>query len=190
MLVLVIVVLVLVVALLLGARAVSQLSAGHDAQDAASTVSFARGAEREEEAAEPSMDWVLAESGDPEGCRRVQAYLGRTSQQNLRAIQQTFHAHIEELYKCPNANHVLARLVVESPSSYAAELCAAFQERVPALAKHQYGSRIVERLLEHSGSVGATDAFLGEIVTDSFASGGHRCGNYVVQHVIEHTSIA
>ncbi len=110
---LVIVVLVLVVALLLGARAGSQLSTGHDAQDAASTVSFARGAEREEgEAAEPSMDWVLAGSGDPEGCRRVQAYLGRTSQQNLRAIQQAFRSHIEELYKCPNANHVLARLIV------------------------------------------------------------------------------
>ena len=182
--------LALVVALLLGARAGSQLSTGHDAQDAASTLSFARGAGREEEAAEPSMDWVLAESGDPEGCRRVQAYLGRTSQQNLRAIKQAFHAHIEELYKCPDANHVLARLIVESPSPYAAELCAAFQGRVPALAKHKYGSRIVERLLEHSRSVGATDAFLGEIVADSFALGGHRYGNYVVQHVIEHTSIA
>ena len=49
MLVLAIVALVLVAALLLGARAGSQLATGHDAQGAASTVPFARGAEREEE---------------------------------------------------------------------------------------------------------------------------------------------
>ena len=107
MLVLVIVLLVLVVALLLGARAVSQLSTGHDAQDAASTVSFARGAEREEEAAEPSVDWVLAESGDPEGCRRVQAYLGRTSAAELARHPASFsRAHRGALpvsYRQPRA---------------------------------------------------------------------------------------
>lgn len=133
------------------------------------------------------MGWVLDQAHDRAGTWRVQAYIGQFGPEKLRATQQLFHAHLHKLYKCPHANHALARLIAESPSRYAVEVCSFFRGRVVRLAKHAYGCRIVERLLENA-ALSQVEFFLAEIADNAFALAGHRFGNYSVQSLIRHAS--
>jgi len=57
------------------------------------------------------------------------------------------------------------------------------------VAKHKYGCRVLERLIEHCSEAQLTN-ILQEITANSEALCRHPFGNFVVQHLLEHGSDA
>ena len=55
-----------------------------------------------------------------------------------------------------------------------------------ALSTHQYGCRVVQRLLEHCTMAKQRASVLGEVLRATPALAQDQYGNYVVQHVLQH----
>merc|ERR1711865_36601 len=55
-------------------------------------------------------------------------------------------------------------------------------------AKHRYGCRILERLIEHHCAALPIEALMDEIVAEASSLCRHSFANFVVQHVLEHGS--
>eukprot|EP00425_Heterocapsa_triquetra_P047058 CAMPEP_0195074424 /NCGR_PEP_ID=MMETSP0448-20130528/17536_1 /TAXON_ID=66468 /ORGANISM="Heterocapsa triquestra, Strain CCMP 448" /LENGTH=223 /DNA_ID=CAMNT_0040106677 /DNA_START=15 /DNA_END=683 /DNA_ORIENTATION=- len=132
--------------------------------------------------------WKL--SRDAEGCRAVQNALeGAGSDQARAVLAAELRGHIWEALRCPHANYVLQKCITTMRPQASQFIIDELQRRGPGAAtqaaRHRFGCRILERLLEHclpSQVRGLVEALVGDAV--SLAS--HPYGNYVVQHILEH----
>merc|ERR1719188_1121689 len=88
----------------------------------------------------------------------------------------------------PNANHVLQRVVeLMRPGAiqFVVEEVLGHNKGIPDLAKHRYGCRVLERLIEHFPPH-SLEQLIDEILSDLKSLLGHPFGNFVVQHLLEH----
>lgn len=134
--------------------------------------------------------------GTPAGSMALQNAIRRVYRHEvIRAVAKATRGKVAGMLECPHAHHLVQALIVALPpasvSFFLPELQAAGWTGV-AMAKHRFGCRVLERMLEHfSGSPEheALMAFLqleehmGELCLHSY-------GNFVVQHVVEHGHIA
>ena len=94
---------------------------------------------------------VLGHSMDAHGCRLVQRALALADDAGRVEIAQELRGHICEVLESPHGNYVLQRIIeLMRPSVVSFVLgeltaCMTPQE----LAKHRYGCRILERIIEH-----------------------------------------
>merc|ERR1711963_736671 len=63
------------------------------------------------------------------------------------------------------------------------------QRQAVAVAKHQFGCRLLERLLEHCPS-GQVECIINELLSDAEPLCRNPYGNFVMQHIFEHGSQA
>lgn len=128
------------------------------------------------------------------GSRAVQEAIELCSSDAEReAIAKELHGHIWEAVRCPHANFVVQRLIVAlRPGAcqfIIEEILRPGPKSICYLARHKYGCRTLQRLLEHCNHVQTAplaEAMLAEVVPLS----RHPYGNYVLQQLLEHGSCA
>jgi len=94
--------------------------------------------------------------------------------------------------RCPHANHVLQKCIVTAGPAQAQfvidEITWRGKAGVGQAARHCFGCRIVERLLEHCLPE-QVEVLADCLLADGMALCAHRYGNYVMQHLVVHGSV-
>jgi len=105
-----------------------------------------------------------------------------------RRFASELFPHAVLLYESPHGNHVVTMLIKILPPPALQPLIDELQEKgAPAIARHQYGCRVLERLLEHCPAAQIAPLLDG-LAADSEALSLHPYGNFVIQHALEHGS--
>lgn len=132
--------------------------------------------------------WSLAR--DREGCRRLQQAIdGAASEEECAALAGELRGHVAEALRCPQANfvlqHCVAKLHPRSVQFLVDELQRKGAASVAHAARHKYGCRIFQRLLERCPPAQLC-VLSGHLLTDALVTCLHPFGNYTMQHLMEH----
>jgi len=122
------------------------------------------------------------------GCRVVQKAFTLANCEDQHALAIKLHGRVKELAESPHGNHVLQKCIeVLQPQSvqFIIDELACWPLSWVAVAKHRFGCRVMQRLLEHCPE-GMTTPLIEAIVRDASELARHPYGNYVVQHVLEY----
>merc|ERR1719316_451250 len=122
------------------------------------------------------------------GCRVVQAAVEVAGGDYRRLMTQDMHGHVAELLDSPHGNHVLQKCIEVLPPDtvqFVLDELVAFPDHGLAIAKHRFGCRILERLLEHCPAE-QTRILVEDVIENAYVLCRHPFGNYVVQHVLEY----
>jgi len=106
------------------------------------------------------------------------------------ALVDQLRGHAVKLVESPHGNHVLQKCIEMLPNNniqFVVDELEAYRGGWAALARHRYGCRVEERLIEQ-----LPEEMLGMLMTavvaDTHTLCCHPYGNYVVQHVLEYGS--
>jgi len=130
---------------------------------------------------------VCALSVDQHGCRLVQRVLAAVDDRGKETIANELKGHVKEVLESPHANHVLQACIQDMRPPRMRFVIVELNHwgRPPALARHRYGCRILERLIEHFDPY-ELEYIVAEILKESFELIKHVYGNFVMQHILEH----
>lgn len=124
---------------------------------------------------------------DATGCRDLQQVLELVDGETQESYANQLRDHVVENLESPHGNHVLQRFVeVLRPSASRFifdELQRAFT--APELARHRYGCRVLERLIEHF-PMEWLEEYLRPLFSEAIDLASDNYGNFVLQHVLEH----
>mmetsp|Transcript_46737 Transcript_46737/g.99847 ORF Transcript_46737/g.99847 Transcript_46737/m.99847 type:complete len:384 (-) Transcript_46737:117-1268(-) len=131
--------------------------------------------------------WALAQ--DPQGCRDVQAaFEAADSEEERAALASELRGHTCEALRCPHANYVLQKCIAMMSAHrldfVVDELAAKGPGTVAYSARHKYGCRIVQRMLEHC-LPSQVQGIAEHLLQDAIGTCLHPYGNYVMQHLLE-----
>eukprot|EP00933_Yihiella_yeosuensis_P064919 TRINITY_DN68473_c0_g1_i1.p1 TRINITY_DN68473_c0_g1~~TRINITY_DN68473_c0_g1_i1.p1 ORF type:complete len:377 (-),score=60.20 TRINITY_DN68473_c0_g1_i1:245-1375(-) len=131
--------------------------------------------------------WALSQK--PRGCRLVQDVIEHAKSDQLREqIAEEMKGHVWEAVRCPNANFVLQRMIItmkpQASQFVIDELLQRGSRVTVRVAKHKYGCRVVQRLLEHCRSSQVKE-MVAELLKEVIPLSRHPYGNYVMQQVFE-----
>jgi len=133
-----------------------------------------------------SQVWELSKSA--RYCRLVQHALELADEHGQLSLVSELKTRVIEATMDPHANHVLQRAVeLMRPGAIRFVLEELMQHKrgVSDLAKHRYGCRVVERLIEHFPPQELA-AMVSEMLADAKSLSGHPFANFVMQHLLEH----
>lgn len=130
---------------------------------------------------------VLELALDARGCRLLQRALDLGDEEQQVLLVNELRGHICEALESPHANHVLQRAIeLMRPSAVHFIVPELRKWGTPsALARHRYGCRVLERLIEHFPPDDLA-FFIGEVLEETLHVSRHVYGNFVMQHVLEH----
>jgi len=130
---------------------------------------------------------VLEFALDARGCRLLQRALELGDDQQQVLLANELRGHVCEALESPHANHVLQQAIeLMRPSAVQFILPELRRWGKPsALARHRYGCRVLERLIEHFPPHDLA-LFIGEVLEEALHLCRHVYGNFVMQHVLEH----
>jgi len=128
-----------------------------------------------------------------EGSRAFQAAMREArSNEERAALAGELRGLVWQAIRCPNANHALQKCIEVLPAqatNFIFDELAAGPDGcgggIGLAARHRYGCRVLERLVEqgHSDWYGA---LLDALVADSAELSVHAWGSYVIQSTLEH----
>lgn len=140
------------------------------------------------------VSWVLSSnvlslSLTQFGSRVVQKAIASASEvRDRERFAKELLQHAMDLYVSPHGNHVLAKLIEVLPSTRLVCIAEKMRGQATMVARHQFGSRILERLMEH-----CSEEQMGFLLDELFdgaanleALARHPFANFVVQHIFEH----
>eukprot|EP00928_Gymnodinium_smaydae_P052633 TRINITY_DN3667_c0_g1_i1.p1 TRINITY_DN3667_c0_g1~~TRINITY_DN3667_c0_g1_i1.p1 ORF type:complete len:494 (+),score=118.30 TRINITY_DN3667_c0_g1_i1:31-1482(+) len=130
---------------------------------------------------------VVESSLDAEGTRRVQEALEVADNRACIQIVEELRGRVRELAESKHANHVLQVAITQLPPDSVAFVQQELLNWLPPaeLAKHPYGCRMLERLIEHFPAA-AIKPIADGLLADTSSLSRHQYGNFVVQHLMEH----
>jgi len=132
---------------------------------------------------------VWKRSKESQGSRIVQdAFDSATTNEERMALTAELRGHVWEALKCPNANFVIQKcisIITPVDAQFVIDELMHRPGSVAQAARHRFGCRIIERLLEHC-SVEQVSPLVEELLADTAALSSHVYGNYVVQHLLQH----
>lgn len=124
------------------------------------------------------------------GCRVVQKAFEVAGGAERAALVEPLRGHAVKLLESPHGNHVLQKCIETLPNNsvqFVVDELGAYRGGWAALARHRYGCRVEERLIEQ-----LPEEMLGMLMTaviaDTHTLCSHPFGNYVVQHILEYGS--
>lgn len=125
------------------------------------------------------------------GCRVVQKALEVASPVDRNLLVEKLQPDCLALYEDLHGNHVFAKMVAVMPASsqFVRYVIESLQGRAVTVARHRFGCRILERLIEHVPHE-EMSILLDAIINDAEALCRHPFANFVVQHLFEHGSRA
>ncbi|CAE8584340.1 unnamed protein product [Polarella glacialis] len=129
--------------------------------------------------------WQLSQ--DPHGCRHVQQAIEDAADDRARAdLALELRDHIWEATRCPYSNFVIQKLIMNiRPQSSQFIIDELMARGAMNVARHKYGCRIIQRLLEHCPPDQVRN-LTQELLEDAVGLSKHTYANYVMQHLIEH----
>jgi len=131
---------------------------------------------------------VLALALAPCSCRVVQRLLEVLAGNERDWLMVGLFPHVVELYESPHGNHVLTKAIEVLPRQSLLPVVAHVEQKgVVAVARHAFGCRVLERLIEH-GDETQMCGLIDVIVQRAEELARHQYGNFVVQHLLEHGS--
>lgn len=129
------------------------------------------------------------------GSFELQKILEASDNSVRNTIASQFRGHVCECVESPHANHVLQRLIeLMPPSSVSFVLDEIAEKWKPSyVARHKFGCRVLERIIEHfpacPGTGLALSRFLDGLLQNALSHFFHSFSTFVVQHILEHGSI-
>jgi hypothetical protein len=141
----------------------------------------------------PELLDVWSLSCEKHGCWLVQQRFEDGTVEEKSRLAEQLRGHIWQAVRDPHANYVVQKCIMSTPPSTSQfivdELCNRSNGAVEA-ARHRYGCRIVQRLLELKSPAGGQMPWMSTLVdgilTDLVALCSNAYGNYVIQHLIEY----
>lgn len=135
--------------------------------------------------------WRLARDAD--GCHKVQDYFDDTSTTNdeKKELAQELVTHVWEAIQCKHANHVIQKVIVTmnpQDTQFVIDEIMAVPHGPWTAARHCFGCRVVERLLEHCRKTQVQDLVVA-ILDDAPSLCKQQYGNYVAQEILEHGAL-
>lgn len=135
--------------------------------------------------------WVWRMAVNGEGCRLLQEVIERaeTDQERVKLANE-LKGHVWEAIDHKWANHVLQKFIVMMTPKYSQFVIDEVMSKhrgANIAARHRYGCRVIERLLEHC-SPDQLKPMVEEILEDGADLCRHLYGNFVVQHLFEYGS--
>jgi len=130
--------------------------------------------------------WKLAR--DARGSRQVQNAFENGSNAEREALTSELKGCVWEALTCQHANHVIQKCISTiSPLSAQFVIDELLQRGggVTQAARHCFGCRVIERLLEHCEAE-QVSPMVEEFLADVASLSSHTYGNYVVQHLLQH----
>lgn len=119
------------------------------------------------------------------GTRLIQKALDVSSGALRARLVGTLRGHVAELFECAHGNHVLSKLVVAMPPLMITFVLEELRAKgIVAVARHRFGGRVLERLLEFSSEAQVAE-LAAEILGDCEALCRHPYGNFVVSSLLE-----
>eukprot|EP00746_Dinoflagellata_sp_MGD_P155883 gnl/MRDRNA2_/MRDRNA2_85598_c0_seq1.p1 gnl/MRDRNA2_/MRDRNA2_85598_c0~~gnl/MRDRNA2_/MRDRNA2_85598_c0_seq1.p1 ORF type:complete len:518 (+),score=109.85 gnl/MRDRNA2_/MRDRNA2_85598_c0_seq1:86-1639(+) len=141
------------------------------------------------------LQWLMPATLDlamsAPGCRVVQAAVEVAGGEHRSLMTKYMHGHVAELLDSPHGNHVLQKCIEVLPPDivqFILEELSAFSDPGLSIARHRFGCRILERLLEHCPAEQTRDLAEG-VIENAYVLCRHPFGNYVVQHVLEYGTL-
>lgn len=137
-------------------------------------------------------DYVVSLASHDLGCRQLQVAFAGYSTAEHRELAREFQGHVRMAVESQHANHVLQRLVELLPPASLSFLVSELSETwgSSAMARHKFGCRVLERILEHftccPSARSELRGFLAGLLGDARELCFHPFGNFVMQHVLEH----
>uniref|UniRef100_A0A7E4VDY2 PUM-HD domain-containing protein n=1 Tax=Panagrellus redivivus TaxID=6233 RepID=A0A7E4VDY2_PANRE len=123
------------------------------------------------------------------GCRVIQKALESISSEQQMDLLREMEGQVLKCVKDQNGNHVVQKVIERVDPPRLQFIIDAFTaegtDTVCSLAKHPYGCRVIQRVLEHCNEAQKRPVLeqlhknIKDLVSDQY-------GNYVIQHVIEH----
>jgi len=131
---------------------------------------------------------VLSLAFSAHGTHLIQKALELTGGETQIMLSDCFHGRVRQLLTSHRGNHVLQKMIEMMPP-YATEFIfyelSFFNGGWAGVARHQFGCRVVQRLLEHCDA-GLTAPIVAAVVADINTLSKDPFANYVVQHILEH----
>lgn len=118
------------------------------------------------------------------GCRIIQKAIVALGHDDQALLIKELNGSIVELYKSPHGNHVVAKMIEVMPPKNLGFLLDELKDSA-TVARHQYGCRLLERLIEHCPAEQVAD-MVEELLQEAEPLARHPYGNFVVQHILEH----
>lgn len=115
------------------------------------------------------------------GCRVVQTALDHVLADQQIEIVKELQKDILKCVKDQNGNHVVQKAIEKVPLEHIQFIIDAFKGQVYALSTHNYGCRVMQRMLSHCDQ----PFLLEELFACAPALIAHEYGNYVIQHIIQ-----
>lgn len=129
---------------------------------------------------------------DRMGCRLLQDSLDNYTTLERKEIALEFKGRVRAAVESPHANHVIQRLVELLPPKALKFLLQELRKGWGAcsMARHKFGCRVLERILEHFTACRETkselEEFLAGLMAELQVLSRHLFGNFVVQHLVEY----
>jgi len=121
--------------------------------------------------------------------RAVQLAIDDAKRCDAPAIASCLRGRVREAARSKHANHVIQKILETLSDKHAHFVVEELVGVGPSLARHQFGCRVVCRILEHCSLTDSQTAALFEEILDVVEDlCCHRFGNYVVRHVLEYGS--
>jgi pumilio RNA-binding family len=122
------------------------------------------------------------------GTTVIQTAIKHGSSEDQERLGRCLRGHVLQLLESPHGNFVLQQSVLSMPP-HAVKFILNELSRFPGswagVAKHRFGCRIAERVLEHC-SEELTAPLVKSVLNDISATSKSLFANYVVQHILEH----
>mmetsp|Transcript_56508 Transcript_56508/g.109048 ORF Transcript_56508/g.109048 Transcript_56508/m.109048 type:complete len:423 (-) Transcript_56508:196-1464(-) len=130
---------------------------------------------------------VLELALDARGCRLLQRALELGDDQQQVLLAHELKGHVCEALESPHANHVLQQVIELMRPSAVNFIVPELRRwgKPSALARHRYGCRVLERLIEHFPPSDLA-LLVDEVLEEALHLCRHVYGNFVMQHVLEH----
>jgi len=142
---------------------------------------------------QPSVVSILGQvwslSRDSRGCRLVQEVLHEATEEDRAAVIAELHGHIWQALQCPHANYVVQKCIDVMRPHASQFIVDELMQRGPGAvvqaARHRFGCRILQRLLEHCSPLQVQE-LCESLLNNAVALCTHQYGNYVMQHLLDH----
>lgn len=137
------------------------------------------------------MDSLVSLAFSKHGCRVVQKALDQAGKSDRELLAAQLQGSVTQMYLDENGNHVLQKLIEVMPPAHLGFLFEELAGRWAVVARHRFGCRVIERLIEHSSETDTQIAhffspMLDELEKETEQLARHPYGNFVVQHLLEH----
>jgi len=132
--------------------------------------------------------WSLSQ--DRRGCWDLQlAFEAMQSESERISFVNEFCGHIMSAVRCPHANYVLQKCIALTRPHHIQfmidEISSKGVKAIANIARHKYGCRIIQRLLEYC-KVAQVKGLVDALISDAVVSCEHPFANYAMQHILEY----